>query len=310
MAESMVRSAQENQSVISTGLATPGERARNEILARLPVNQRRLDLAGVSTAVLEGGEGPPMVLLHGPGEHATKWLRVIPSLVQGHRVVAPDLPGHGASVVNDGPIDAARSLAWLDALIEETCAAPPILVGQILAGAIAARFAVAHGAGIDRLVLVDALGFAPFQPAPEFGKALTEFLRAPTTDSHDALWRKCAFDLDRMCAAMGESWLWLKAYNLERAQTASLHADQQSLMEQFGFAAIPSEVLAQIAVPTALIWGRHDLATDLSIAEAASERFGWPLAIIENAADDPPMEQPEAFLRALSDRVTGSRSPA
>ena len=54
-----------------------------------------------------------------------------------------------------------------------------------------------------------------------------------------------------------------------------------------------------IAVPTTLIWGRHDLATRLSIAEAASARYGWPLHVIENAADDPPIEQPEAFVRAL-----------
>ena len=54
-------------------------------------------LAGVSTAVLEGGDGPPMLLLHGPGEFAAGWLPVFPDLVPTHRVIAPDLPGHGAS---------------------------------------------------------------------------------------------------------------------------------------------------------------------------------------------------------------------
>jgi pimeloyl-ACP methyl ester carboxylesterase len=48
-----------------------------------------------------------------------------------------------------------------------------------------------------------------------------------------------------------------------------------------------------------LIWGRHDLATPLSIAEATSARYGWPLYVVENANDDPPIEQPEALLRAL-----------
>ena len=61
----------------------------------MPVTERRLQLAGVSTAVLEGGDGPPVVLLHGPGEYAAHWMRVIPDLVTTHRVVAPDLPGHG-----------------------------------------------------------------------------------------------------------------------------------------------------------------------------------------------------------------------
>jgi ubiquinone/menaquinone biosynthesis C-methylase UbiE len=52
-------------------------------------------------------------------------------------------------------------------------------------------------------------------------------------------------------------------------------------------------------VPTTLIWGRHDRATPLAVAEAASARFGWPLHVIENANDDPPVEQPEALLRVL-----------
>jgi pimeloyl-ACP methyl ester carboxylesterase len=58
-------------------------------------------------------------------------------------------------------------------------------------------------------------------------------------------------------------------------------------------------VLAGIAVPTTLIWGRHDLATSLGVAEAASARYGWPLRVIEDAGDDPVMEQPERFVQAL-----------
>jgi pimeloyl-ACP methyl ester carboxylesterase len=57
--------------------------------------------------------------------------------------------------------------------------------------------------------------------------------------------------------------------------------------------------LARIRVPATLIWGRHDLATPLAVAQAASARYGWPLHVIDNAADDPPLEQPEAFARAL-----------
>jgi pimeloyl-ACP methyl ester carboxylesterase len=79
-------------------------------------------------------------------------------------------------------------------------------------------------------------------------------------------------------------------------------------MQEFGMSAIPDEDLDRISVPTILIWGRHDLATPLRVAQAASSRHGWPLHVIESAADDPPMEQPEAFLRtlraALADRVS------
>lgn len=286
----------------------PGNQARERMLAAMPVTERRLELAGISTAVLEGGDGPPIILLHGPGEYAAKWLRVIPELAKTHRVVAPDLPGHGTSEAPDGPLDADRVLAWLSELIELTCPTPPVLLEQILGGAIAARFAIEGGGRISQLVLVDSFGLGPFQPAPEFGLALTDFVTLPTEDTHDRLWQRCAFDLDSLRNRMGESWEWLKAYNLDRARATNLHAAQHSLMTQFGLAAIPPAELERIAVPTALIWGRHDLATQLAVAEAASTRYGWPLAVIENAADDPPIEQPEAFLRALRTALAGSRS--
>ena len=44
-----------------------GDDARRRLLAGTSVTQRRLRLAGVSTAVLEGGDGSPLVLLHGQG---------------------------------------------------------------------------------------------------------------------------------------------------------------------------------------------------------------------------------------------------
>jgi len=277
--------------------ATEGARAR--LLAAMPVTERRLQLAGVSTAVLEGGAGPPIVLLHGPGEYAAAWLRVIPDLATTHRVVAPDLPDHGASETTDGPLDAERVLAWLAELVDATCTSPPAIVGQTLGGAIAARFASAEGRRTSRLVLVDTLGLRPFEPTPEFGRALGDFIAQPTEETHDRLWRRCAFDLDRMRDRMGETWDWIKAYNLDRAHTPSLEAGQQRLMEEFGMPAIPPADLARIAVPTTLIWGRHDLATPLPVAEAASARYGWPLHVIERAADAPPLEQPGDFLKPL-----------
>lgn len=277
----------------------PIEGPRERLLSTIPLIERKLDLAGVRTAVLEGGDGQPVVLLHGPGEYAAKWIRVIPDLAESHRVIVPDMPGHGSSVVPGGAIKAERVLDWLGVLVERTCPTPPVLIGQILGGAIAARFAARDVDRLSQLVLVDAFGLAPFRPAPEFGQALTAFLSGPDEETHDGLWRYCAFDLDRLRRQMGEGWDLIKAYNLDRARASSLHVTQQSLMEQFGMPAIAPADLERIAVPTTLIWGRHDLATPKSIAEAASKRYGWPLWVIDDAADDPPIEQPKAFLEAL-----------
>lgn len=276
-----------------------GSNARARLLTGLPVTERRMQLAGISTAVLEGGDGPPVVLLHEQGEFAARWMRVIPGLVQTHRVIAPDLPGHGASLKTGGALDSARTLAWLDELIARTCEAPPVLVGHMLGGAIAARFASTCGGRIARLVLVDSFGLGPFRPALPFVFSLIKYMVRPTERTMDGLFRHCFFDLDRVRQEVGARWAPYLEYVLEGARTPSAKAALRDLMGKIGVPAIPAADLALITVPTALIWGRHDPVVRLRVAEAASERYGWPLHVIENAADDPPVEQPEAFLRAL-----------
>jgi pimeloyl-ACP methyl ester carboxylesterase len=281
---------------------------RERLLAGIPVTERRLKLAGISTAVLEGGDGPPIVLLHGPGEFGAKWMRVIPDLVTSHRVVAPDLPAHGASEVPDGPLDADRVLAWLAELIDRTCPSPPALVGHVLGGAIAARFAADQGDRLSRLVLVDTLGLGRFRPAPRFALTMVGFLARPSEGSYNRFMRQCSFDLDGLRDQMGERWDPFVSYNLDLARAPSAKAAGR-LMRELGVPRIPPEDLARIAVPTTLIWGRHDRANRPRIAEAASARYGWPLRVIENCADDPPRDQPEAFLEALRETEKDAGAP-
>lgn len=52
--------------------------------------------------VREEGTGSPVLLLHGLGGDHTIWNRVIPLLAKRHRVVAPDLRGHGRSPTPEG----------------------------------------------------------------------------------------------------------------------------------------------------------------------------------------------------------------
>jgi len=271
---------------------------RQRLLAGAPVTERRLDLAGVSTAVLERGDGPPVVLLHGQGGWAGMWLPVVPELSSSHRVVAPDLPGLGASEVPDGPPDAARVLRWLDELIERTCQAPPALVGASLGGSIAARFAIARPQRVSRLVLVDSGSLGRFRPAPGVVLAMIRFIARPNERTHQGFLRQVAVDPARVRALLGERWPASKAYLLELARTPSVRAANRRLLRELGTRTIPPEELARLAVPTALVWGRHDRVMRLRIAERASVRYGWPLHVVEDAGHFSG-ERPEAFRAAL-----------
>jgi pimeloyl-ACP methyl ester carboxylesterase len=300
MTEAQVHTTRQDRVRDRAGRPSPGDLARQQLLAQMAATQRRLILAGISTAVLEGGNGPPIVLLHGPAANATHWMRVTPGLVEARHVIVPDLPGHGASgLPSGGQIGADHVIAWLGALIEQCCRVPPVLMGQLLGGAIAARFASVQGHRLSQLVLVDTFGLRRFHPAPDFALALTNYLTQPGERTHTDLWHHCAFNLGTLIERMGEQWPPFEAYDVDRARTPSLQAAVATLMEQFGAPAIPGDDLARITVPTTLVWGRHDRATPLAAAEEASARFGWPLHVIEDCSDDPPVEQPEALLRAI-----------
>lgn len=284
-------------------VADVGAQARAHLLEGLPVTERRIELAGIPTGVLEGGEGPPLLLLHGPGEFAPKWLRVIPRLVGRWRVIAPDLPAHGASGTGEEPLDEARVLAWLDALISETCDRKPVLLGHVLGGAIAARYAIDHGERLERLVLVDSLGLARFRPAPGFALALLALQARPSERAHLRFMRHCSADLDQLRTDLGERWESWASYSLQLARSPQAKA-MGALMRGVGLPRIPEAELARITIPTDLIWGREDEANRLRIAETTAERHNWPLHVIDDCADDPARDRPDAFVDALHAAVS------
>ncbi len=295
--------ATQQATIEDTKMSGHGDRAaaaaRSRLLSHVPASEHRYESAGVSTAVLEAGEGPPIVLLHGPGEFAARWFRILPELATTHRVVAPDLPDHGSSELKTGELHGELVQTWLDELIDVTCPTPPVLVGHLLGGAIAARFAAAQQGRIDRLVLVDSFGLTRFWPSPGFGIALMRYLARPTERSYHRFMGQCLVDREAFDSELGEASDALRDYMLDRARAPRVKGAMKVLMKEVGVPRIPSAELARIDVRTTLIWGRQDRANRLRVAEAASAEHGWPLHVIDGAADDPPLEQPAAFLAAL-----------
>jgi pimeloyl-ACP methyl ester carboxylesterase len=84
------------------------------------VEHRWVDAGGLRTHVAEAGEGSPVLLLHGWPQHWWCWRYVIPLLAEHHRVIAPDLRGHGWTDAPRGGYSketlASDVLALLDAL--------------------------------------------------------------------------------------------------------------------------------------------------------------------------------------------------
>lgn len=270
---------------------------RDRVLAELPVEQQRVDVDGVSTSLLHGGEGPPLVLLQGLIQSGgAVWFRVLSHLVKSHRVIVPDLPGLGESEPATR-LDPKGVAAWLSELLSVTRAERPILVAHSAPGAFAARFAIAHPDQLRQLVLVDSAGFG--RPQLGFLLAALRSARRPGPQTFERLMRRVMHDPEKLRADGGERLAAFNRYVLTRAAAPSVKDSMRRYATRSNLKTIRDAELRQIRVPIALIWGRHDRALPLSIAEATSARLGWPLQVIDGAGHLPHVEQPDAFVDAL-----------
>jgi pimeloyl-ACP methyl ester carboxylesterase len=98
-----------------------------------------------------------LVLIHGFGDSASGWSQVVAALAEDYRVVALDLPGHGASGPNAPPLGFDDLEAGLEAALEDQ-GDRLILLGNSLGGWLATLFALDHPTRVQRLLLLNAGG--------------------------------------------------------------------------------------------------------------------------------------------------------
>ena len=102
---------------------------------------RSITLHGWPLSYLQAGSGPVLLLIHGMGGSLENWRAVIEPLARQHTVVAPDLPGHGASARGGGDYSLGAFAAGLRDLLFALGLARATLVGHSLGGGIAMQFA-------------------------------------------------------------------------------------------------------------------------------------------------------------------------
>ncbi len=120
----------------------------------------RVDADGVSIDLVRGGDGPPLLLLHGYPQTHVMWHRVAPLLAERFTVVVPDLRGYGDSSKPPGGADHAayskRAMAQdqvevMRALGHERFA----VAGHDRGGRVAYRLARDHPERVTRLAVLD-----------------------------------------------------------------------------------------------------------------------------------------------------------
>jgi pimeloyl-ACP methyl ester carboxylesterase len=255
---------------------------------------KRQELLAVDHRVdlLRGGEGPPLVFLHGfLGE--TRWLPFHQQLAERFDVIAPAHPGYGETEGLDG-VDTMEDVVfhYLDVL-DGLGLSRAHVVGVSLGGWIAAELAVRHPERISRLVLADAFGlWLDEHPIPDFfakladTAALRRLLFAdPSGPMADLLLPTKAPDADRMVAAF-------------KAMEATARLGWNPFMHDPKLAGR----LRRVSCPTLLVWGERDALLPLAYAEAY--RDGIPNAELEVIPDSghlPHFEQEARFVKAVTE---------
>ena len=135
------------------------------------------EIAGLRTRYWVGGDGPPLVLVHGLGGAAWNFTDLAPLLAARHRVLVPDLPGHGGTE----PLPQLESLSDLAlhvaAVIEHEDMSPAAVLGYSMGGPVALRLGVERPEVVSSLVLVAAAGIVSTTRRAEVWLAAISALR-------------------------------------------------------------------------------------------------------------------------------------
>jgi len=241
--------------------------------------------------VWRGGDGPPLVLLHGAGDRAAGWSRVAGDLARDHRVVVPDLAGHGRSEPREGPIRVEMLLDGIDALLAaEAGGRPAVLVGNSMGAWMAMLTARRHPEAVARVVAVNGgairgeedVDLLPATRAEAY--ATLRLLRDPASPPVPA------FVVDDI---------------VRQARHGAL-ARFAATGEEMGRWTLDGR-LAEIAVPVELVWGESDRVMPLDYARRMlAELPHARLTTIPKCGHVPQTECPAAFLAALRTALAGS----
>lgn len=232
------------------------------------------------TVFWSAGEGDrPFVLVHGANDQAGSWWAVAPALAAHARVVLPDLPGHGESGPNEGPLPVDLLVTRLGEVIDAVAKGPVRLVGNSLGGWLAALYALANPARVAHLVLEAAGGLSRPLASPVVARTAAE-ARLVLRAVHGPGFEAPAWMIDSI---------------LQRAETSPM-------MRITGVAGrFLDDRLRALGMPATLLWGDCDGILPLSYATEMRDAIGpsASLQVIEGAAHIPHAQKPLEVLECL-----------
>ncbi len=259
--------------------------------------------------VLDEGEGPPVVLLHGWTASHEEWNLLAPGLARDHRVIRWNARGHGDRPLATATVPTVQRMARdLENLLDARGLARAAFVGHSMGVLTLWEYIRAHGTGrLARLCLIDQsprlltdAGWAGGVYGDFDAARGRRFVAELREDFAEAVLRLSAHGLNARARANydRDSRGWRAAREaLRRLRPGPLIATWESLAQ-----ADYRDVLPAIDVPTLLVYGAESNFYSLGTARYVQASIpGATLTVYEGADHSPHLAEPGRFERELRD---------
>ncbi|MCP4658054.1 MAG: alpha/beta fold hydrolase, partial [bacterium] len=264
-------------------------------LRQAGLERTEVELAGGRLVVWHGGEGPELVLLHGAGDQAGAWSKVVPGLIDDYRLLVVDLPGHGESDPAAGPLPFSTLTAGVEEFLDRREAGPETLVGHSMGAWLAMLYAHRHPERVARVVAVNG---GPIRGEPSGVNLLP-------ADREEAR-RTMAALRDPASPAIPDVVLDDVVRRTASGPLGRLMQDLDDMARH-----LLDGRLGELAVPVDLVWGESDRHLPVDYARRMENELERArLTTIPRCGHLPANECPERFLEILRRILAAGPPPA
>jgi pimeloyl-ACP methyl ester carboxylesterase len=266
---------------------------------------------GIPTAYLDAGprDAPPVLLLHGLGATSASLLPLLWDLAADYRVVAPDLPGFGASAAPPGSYAPAMFVPWALDLCQRLGLERPVVIGNSMGGRIAVELGLERPSAVAGVIgLCASPAFRrlrQFIPAVRLLRPELAALRIPVSHAFVVRSVKLMFSRsDRLPSA----WYDAAADEFVRCFARRDHrvaffacARQIYLDEAFGLRGFWDR-LPSLEPPALFLWGDRDRLVPASFARHVADALPSATSLVlEDCGHVPQFELPEQTAQLCRD---------
>jgi pimeloyl-ACP methyl ester carboxylesterase len=265
-------------------------------------HQRWITINDRAVNVIDLGEGPPIVFVHGLAGCWQNWLEQLPVLAVNHRVVALDLPGFGYSEMPSEQITISFYARVLDQVMDALGIDAAAVVGNSMGGFIAAELAIAFPHRVERLVLAAPAGISSYNNRVATRWALWIRRMWPLI-AVQANWVAAHADAVARWPRLREATMYVPILYPSRLP-AALAAEQLRATGKPGFVqALEANLnydfrhqLPEIVCPTLIVWGEEDRLITVRDADVYTELVPDARKVIfKDTGHAPMLERPAKF---------------